>query len=419
MGAMIQGTSEPAEKTLPARYAVGIDVGSQECSFCVLAPDKRVVVKPTTLANAAAGFALLLTKLTSLGVAPGQVVVGLEATSRYGENLQQFLAQQGYQVCLLHPSQTHQFAQRRGLRAKTDHLDASTIAHVLLSGEARYGYVPDERIATYRELVRLHSQLSDEAARYKNEIQALLPVLFPEFTQVFADPCRPTALALLHRYPSAQAFAQASVEALSLLLHEVAPRNYGRQTAEQLVALAAQSVSSGRATPARATSLKILCDQLQHTQQNLAQLGQEIDTLLEQDHDAKSLQGVPEFGGKTVAVLRAELGDVQRFARCEQAIAYVGLDITIKDSGKWRGQRRLSKRGSGRLRRILYLAAIRSVRLAGSAFGAYYHRLVARGMQHRGALIAVMRKMLAVAYHLLKTGERFDPSKVGLAGGSC
>jgi transposase len=47
---------------------------------------------------------------------------------------------------------------QRGLRAKTDRLDASTIARVLLSGEARIGYVPDEQIASYRELVRLHTQ---------------------------------------------------------------------------------------------------------------------------------------------------------------------------------------------------------------------------------------------------------------------
>jgi transposase len=60
-----------------------------------------------------------------------------------------------------------------------------TIAKVLLSGKARAGYVPSEHIATYRELVRLHTHLSDEAARYQNEIQALVVVLFPEFTQVF------------------------------------------------------------------------------------------------------------------------------------------------------------------------------------------------------------------------------------------
>jgi len=380
--------------------------------MCGLKPDKSQVIKPVEFTNAPAGFDVLQEKLAQLAIPPEQVLIGLEATSRYGENLYYFLESQGYQLCLLHPRQTHQFAQQRGLRAKTDKLDATTIARVLLSGEARRGYVPTELIATYRELVRLHTQLSDEVARYKNEIQALLTVLFPEFSQVFADPCRATALALLKLYPSAQAIATAGVEAIAAKLHELAPRNYGHSTAEHLVQLAEHSVSRGFAVAARSTSLKIVCDQLEHTQANMAQLESEIDKLLKTDAGAKGLISVPEFGHKTVAVLRAELGDVTRFQRTDQVVAYAGLDIEVKQSGKWKGQAKLSKRGSGRLRRILYMATVRCIRLPGSAFGAYYHRLVARGMKKRDAMMAVMRKMLIVAYRLLRSEETYDPTKV-------
>jgi len=115
--------------------------------------------------------------------------------------------------------------------------------------------VPTERIATYRELVRLHTQLSDDIARYKNEIHALLIVLFPEFTQVFADPSRPTALGLLKRYPSAQAMAAAGLQAITTTLQELAPRHFGQKTAQRLLQLAQQSVSSGIAASARARSL--------------------------------------------------------------------------------------------------------------------------------------------------------------------
>jgi len=144
----------------------------------------------------------------------------------------------------------------------------------------------------------------------------------------------------------------------------------------------------------------------------MMQLEKEIDKLLETDAGVKGLQSVPEFGRKTVAVLRAELGDVARFERTDQVVAYAGLDIEVKESGKWKGQAKLSKRGSGRLRRILYLAAVRCTRRADSAFGAYYHRLVDRGMKARDALMAVMRKMLIVAYRLLKTQELYDATKV-------
>jgi transposase len=114
----------------------------------VCKPDKSQVVKPTKFDNAQSGFLLLESKLAQLEVPPERVLIGLEATSRYGENLYHFLESHGYQLCLLHPRQTHQFAQRRGLRAKTDRLDATTIARVLLSGEARRGYVPTEVIPT-------------------------------------------------------------------------------------------------------------------------------------------------------------------------------------------------------------------------------------------------------------------------------
>ena len=162
--------------------------------------------------------------------------------------------------------------------------------------------------------------------RYKNEIHALLVVLFPEFTQVKASPTRPTALAVLKRYPSAQAIAQTEVETLSTFLHELAPRHYGRSTAQELVGLAKSSISSGVPVAARSSSLRILCDQLDHTQKNLEQLQREIDQLLDQDPKAIGMLSVPEFGPTTVAVLRAELGDLTRFTRIDQVVAYVGLD---------------------------------------------------------------------------------------------
>ena len=94
-------------------------------------------------------------------------------------------------------------------------------------------------------------------------------------------------------------------------------------------------------------------------------------------------------------------------------MAYAGMDVTVRESGKWQGRRKLSKRGSGALRRCLFLAALGSLRTrSASAFGAYYRALEARGLRGYRALMAVMRKMLVVAYHLLKSGEQYDPSKV-------
>ena len=129
--------------------------------------------------------------------------------------------------------------------------------------------------------------------------------------------------------------------------------------------------------------------------------------------DQKTLdEAIAELGPMTVAVLRAELGDLDRFAHMDQVVAYAGLDLQVKQSGKWKGQTKLSKRGSGHLRRILYLAALRSIRLPTSPFGIYYRRLVDSGMKKGMAVTAVMRKLLIVAAHLIRTQQVYDPAKV-------
>ena len=138
---MSQTPSGSSQEDVPIKYVCGIDVRSQSCSGCVCRPDKSVVVKPVAFANAKDGWEVLFEKLIRLDAVPKQILIGMEATSRYGENLYQEAQARGYQLCLLHPGQTHQFHRQQGLRAKTDRLDALTIAKVLLSGEARAGYV--------------------------------------------------------------------------------------------------------------------------------------------------------------------------------------------------------------------------------------------------------------------------------------
>ena len=293
--AMNMTVSSASSEEATIKYVCGIDIGSQSCAGCICRPDKSVVIKSITIALAREGWQVWEEKLNQLDAPAGQILIGMEATSRYGENLYHEMEQRGYGLRLLHPGQTHHFHQQRALRAKTDRLDAMTIARALLSGEARMGYVPSEQVATYRELVRLHTQLSDTAASYQNEIQALIVVLFPEFTQVFADPCLPTALSVLRAFPSAQALVEAGVEPLFQLLRAQKASHYGRPTAKKLVAKALQSVSSGRARAGRSASLRILCDQLEHTQANLMRLNAEIEQLLNTDPGVKGLQQVKAF----------------------------------------------------------------------------------------------------------------------------
>src|SRR5260370_36965287 len=125
---MMSGSSSPMPEQAVTTHVVGIDIGMESCTIACLTMDKRQVIKATPFANTLAGFDWLFERLEGLGVAPKELLVGLEATSRYGENLLQALLKRGYQVCLVHAAQMHAFAQQRGLRTKTDPLAGVTIA---------------------------------------------------------------------------------------------------------------------------------------------------------------------------------------------------------------------------------------------------------------------------------------------------
>jgi transposase len=130
----------PSPEGAIIKYLCGIDIASQSCAGCICRPDKSVVLKSLTFANAREGGQTWEEKLNQLDAPAGQILIGMEATSRdAGKSLSRVGAARVCAASL--PSRTNpsRITQQRGLRAKTDHLDAMTIARTVLSGEARMG----------------------------------------------------------------------------------------------------------------------------------------------------------------------------------------------------------------------------------------------------------------------------------------
>lgn len=116
-------------------------------------------------------------------------------------------------------------------------------------------------------------------------------------------------------------------------------------------------------------------------------------------------QGIPGIGPLNALALVAcfNRGD---FCRSDQFVAYLGLDVRVRDSGTFRGRRKLTKRGNPELRRLLYNAAMSAVRT--TTFEATYQRYLARGLSRTAALVAISRKLARIAFALHATGKTFD-----------
>lgn len=122
--------------------------------------------------------------------------------------------------------------------------------------------------------------------------------------------------------------------------------------------------------------------------------------------DADLLASIPGLGDKTIAVILSELPDVSNFRSVKSAVAYAGLSPRRAESGNYKGTTRLCKFGNAQLRQALYFPAIVAMRY-NPLIREFYNRLRRNGKCKMSAIGACMRKLLAIAYGVLRTGIPF------------
>jgi transposase len=127
------------------------------------------------------------------------------------------------------------------------------------------------------------------------------------------------------------------------------------------------------------------------------------------------LDSIPGIGETTAAVLLAEVTDISQYQSARQVAAFAGLVPRERQSGSSvRGRVRLSKIGNARLRKALYFPAITALRCS-PFFQQWAEGLRQRGKSKMAVIGAAMRKLVHLAYGVLKTGKPFDPEWAKIA----
>ncbi len=127
----------------------------------------------------------------------------------------------------------------------------------------------------------------------------------------------------------------------------------------------------------------------------------------------RRLLAVPGIGPVTAHAVAICL-TTRIFRHPDQFVAYIGLDVQVRDSGRRQGTRRLSKQGDAELRRLLYLAAMANRRQSDpeNPFKQQNERELAKGQTTTGALCAVARKLARTCWSLHRHGTEYDPKRV-------
>jgi len=397
---------------------LGIDVSKSTSRYVLLDNDGEKAAKPFTLDNNSQSFTQLLERLKELNLQSDNILIGIEATGIWWENIYCFMTEQKFKVIVLNPHQTNKFREALRLKAKTDDIDAYVIAGLLRSGEYAASYIPEETIQILREIVKLRHQLVTNRQSFERQAQALLGLLFPEYEKTaIKNPFSVASLAILKAYPTAKHLAETKPKNIEKIVRHIKGNNFNIKEIQTLIETAQNSIYSGRAKDARGMNLNILLTHVETLHHSIAQLDKRIDDILspQSPDDALSFPGanlLPGVGPKTLAAILSIVGsDGSAYPDGKNFIGYIGFFPQIYESGETRRDNIISKRGPSYIRRALYIAAVACLK-HNAEFKSLYDRKVSQGKTAKQALIYVAKKLAHLCLSMLKSGEFYNPSRV-------
>jgi len=333
----------PTSTPSPTRYHlfVGVDIAAHTFTTVWMAP-AATPCRPVTLDQTPQGFAALQARLLAVGHAVADILVVMEATGSYWVALATTLAHAGFAVAVINPNQAHNFAKALLQRAKTDAIDARTLARLAATLHPAPWTPPpaiytelQQRLAERDTLIGLRQQV-------RNQRHALvqLPVVVP---------------AVRARMEELIATFDAQITAIEREITQILPQDAGWAASAALL---------------------------------------------------MSIAGV---GLLTAAWLLVTTLNFTIGATPEAVTAYAGLAPVPKESGtSVRGRGAIGHGGNKRLRTALYMATLSATRY-NPLIKAFYDRLRAAGKPTKVARCAAARKLLHLAWAVVRKGQAFDP----------
>ena len=387
---------------------VGIDIGKNKHTFSIV--DKgtgEILSNPAIFDNNLAGFLYLIKKLR--GYVKSELLIGMEDTGHYHLALLKYLLDNRYTVSLINPTTTDLTRKIQGGIAKNDTLDSITICDVISSNQRKkpYRITKVNRFELYeqKQLTRHHHDLKEELNIYKNRLQKCIDIVFPEFNSLFNSKYGIVYMRVLKTFSSANAIANADIRSIRKCFEFKGRGGRISLSAEQLKMSA--KISVGIPSVAEEIQIRHLVCQIELLEEQLSEIDKRIEEFsIKNNSTILSIPGISHFSGTSII---AELGDICNFQKSSQIIKFAGVAPYHYESGQFTAQHTsITKKGSRYLRKTLYQIILPVIN-NNEVFRTYYNKKLAEGKGHRCAHGHCIRKLLRVIYHLLTTGQQFNP----------
>jgi hypothetical protein len=287
---------------------------------------------------------------------------------------------------------------------------------------AQYGKLLKHRVLSHgyeqlRHLNRMHEQEQDLRSYSRNQLHQELKVLFSERDWKEAFWYRVSGRAVLKLYQGNPYKIVSSGKSSFTQRMKKVVKSIRSSTIERIWTNAEQSVKldyNDSIIELLSERIKDLWDDFQLHERRLKQIKKQMagiyQNLLDQGEQLPPVvKGFVSI--ENLARIAGETGPFSDFKSSEQIKQYAGMNICVRESGQFTGQRKLSKKGRPRLRLILNQSIFHLVK-RDRILGKYYHNMKDRGMNGTKAMSVVSRKLLDILFALSRPGVTFDQQRM-------
>lgn len=400
---------------------VGIDVSSKNNVTYLMKPDGSKH-SSFSVQNNLGGAKLMSEKIVSAleAMQLSDVVIGLEATSIYGDGLVCALREDGrlgryqWKIHVLNPKQVRKFKDSYPDLPKNDWVDAFVIADHLRFGRiGKEVYMDNYRYKSLQTLTRARFDVVQNLTREK---QHFANYLFLKCSGMAQDKdianSSATTIALMERFETVDELAYADLDKLAAF---IAKSGRGRFADPEATARAVQAAAKGsyRLPKTVNDSVNQAMSVSIATMRALEKQIKVLDKAIEQQFQVipNTLTSIPGIGKVYSAGIIAEIGDAHRFNSQASVAKFAGLVWTQHQSGDFEAQHTKLIKSGNRYLRYYLLEAANSVRRCDSEFRRYYDLKFkeVNQFQHKRALALTARKLVRLVYRLLMDNRLYIP----------
>lgn len=314
----------------------------------------------------------------------------------------------GQQVRYLSGRSVNHAARTYRGEGKTDARDAKIIAdQSRMRADLPVLPAGDDLVAELRMLTGRRADLVADRTRTINRLRQQLTAVCPALERA-ADLANQRGWAiLLSRYQRPKAIRRAGVDRLTAVLADARVRNAATIAAAAVAAARSQTVRLPGEDVA-ADLVAALAKEVIDLDTRIKQADKAIEDRFRRHRLADVIVSMPGFGYRLGAELLAAIGELDLIASADHLAAYAGLAPVANDSGKRTGRLHTPSRYNRRLRRVMYMSALTSMRCHPES-RAYYERKRAEGKRAIQAIVCLARRRTNVLWALMRDNRTWQP----------